>query len=195
VQTPSIDSGTSNPSECIWLNTVLHSSFDTFYMKRYLTTLHLKNLHNCLAGIPYEHIIVLVNSEKYGGGGILNFYNLTTTHHKYFQQVVVHEFGHSFAGLADEYAYENDDFQMYPLDIEPWEANITTKVDFVSKWQDILGVKDANGQEVSLHEGAGYCLKGVYRPVLDCRMRSNKVASFCPVCQRAIRNVIEFYTK
>ena len=68
---PSVDSGTSSPRKGIWKNTVLHSHYDTFYSERYLTTLHLKSHHDCLAGTPYEHIIVLVNSEQYGGGGIL----------------------------------------------------------------------------------------------------------------------------
>ena len=71
-----------------------------------MTTLHLKELHDWLAGTPYEHIIVLVNTEKYGGGGILNSYNLSMVRNPYFKPVVVHEFGHSFAGLGDEYAYE-----------------------------------------------------------------------------------------
>ena len=81
VEAPSAESGTSEPAKGIWKNTALHSHFDTFYSDRYLTTLHLKDLHNWLAGTPYEHIIVLVNSSKYGGGGILNSYNLTSTHH------------------------------------------------------------------------------------------------------------------
>ena len=71
VKSPSEESGTSEPAKGIWKNTALHSHFDTFYSDRYLTTLHLKDLHNWLAGTPYEHIIVLVNSKKYGGGGIL----------------------------------------------------------------------------------------------------------------------------
>ena len=101
VKSPSADSGTSIPRLGIWRHTILQSHFDTFYSDRYLTTLNLKDLHNCLAGTPYEHIIVLVNSEQYGGGGILNSYNLSTTHHRLFKPVVVHEFGHSFAGLGD----------------------------------------------------------------------------------------------
>ena len=109
VKSASQDSGTSEPGKGIWKKTALSSHFDTFYSDRYLTTLHLKDLHDCLAGTPYEHIIVLVNSTRYGGGGILNSYNLTTCHQKWFKPVVVHEFGHSFAGLADEYAYESED--------------------------------------------------------------------------------------
>lgn len=204
VKSPSAESGASEPSKGIWKNTVLHSSFDTFYSDRYLTTLHLFDLHNVLAGIPYEHIIVLVNTSNYGGGGILNSYNLTMTHHEKFRPVVVHEFGHSFAGLADEYAYPWEDLQMYPHDIEPWEENITTLRDFRSKWADMV-TKDArksrrdstlitNQGTVGLYESAGYSMKGIYRPSHDCRMRTNETPEFCAVCQRAIRRIIDFYT-
>ena len=88
---------------------------------------------------PYEHIIILANTDEYGGGGIYNSYTLTTAHHPLFRPVVVHEFGHSFGGLADEYFYEEDVMNdTYPLDVEPWEQNITTRVDFAAKWQDML---------------------------------------------------------
>lgn len=191
VESSSEDSGTSEPSKGIWKNTALHSNFDTFYSDRYLTTLHLKDLHNWLAGIPYEHIIVLVNTDKYGGGGILNSYNLSMTHHKAFRPVVVHEFGHSFAGLADEYAYEQEQIPMYPHDVEPWEKNITTNVNFHGKWEKLIG-KDP---EADFYEGAGYSLKGVYRAYPDCRMKTNEYPDFCPACRQAIQAVIDFYTK
>ena len=191
VKSPSIDSGTSEPGNGIWKQTALSSHFDTFYSDRYLTTLNIKDLHNLLAGTPYEHIIVLVNTDKYGGGGILNSYNLSMTHHPKYRPVVVHEFGHSFAGLADEYAYETEDIPMYPHDIEPWEKNITTKVDFHGKWEDMIG-KDS---KAGLYEGAGYSLKGVYRAYPDCRMRTNENPEFCDVCKRILQNVIDFYTK
>ena len=200
------DSGTSSPRKGIWKNTVLHSHYDTFYSERYLTTLHLKDLHDCLAGTPYEHIIVLVNSEQYGGGGILNSYNLTSTHHSNFKPVVVHEFGHSFAGLGDEYAYETEEVPMYPHDVEPWEPNLTTLADFHGKWEDLIAKgtpiptplstdKKAIPNRIGVFEGAGYSPKGVYRPCQDCRMRTNEYPSFCPVCDRALRRVINFYTE
>ena len=206
VKSPSEESGTSEPSKGIWKKTALHSHFDTFYSDRYLTTLNLKDLHDWLAGTPYEHIIVLVNTEKYGGGGILNSYNLSMTHNKWFKPVVVHEFGHSFAGLADEYAYEEEQIPMYPHDVEPWEPNITTLVNFSSKWEDMVkkGTKiptplskdpKTAKTKVGVFEGAGYSTKGVYRGVQDCRMRINDTPEFCPVCKRAIAHLVDFYTK
>lgn len=203
VKAPSQESGTSEPGRGIWKNTALHSHFDTFYSDRYLTTLHLKDMHDWLAGIPYEHIIVLVNSGRYGGGGIFNSYNLTTTHHAKYRPVVVHEFGHSFCGLGDEYAYDIEEVPMYPKDIEPWEPNLTTLVDFPSKWQDLVDKKTPiptpltvqYKDKVGVYQGAGYNVKDVYRPCQDCRMRTNEHPVFCPVCQRALTHLIDFYTK
>ena len=186
----STDSGVSVPGRGEWKDTALQSSFNTFYSDRYLTTLRLKNMHDRLCGLPYEHIVILANTDTYGGGGIFNLYTLTTAHHKAFKPVVVHEFGHSFAGLADEYYYDDQYVQYYYPGTEPWEQNITTLTDFDSKWKDML---DAGTAE--LLEGAGYQSKGVYRPAADCRMHTNKAESFCPVCQRAIGRIIEFYTE
>lgn len=203
VEPASEESGTSVPRKSIWKRTALGSHFDTFYTERYLTTLHLKRLHDVLAGLPYEHIIVLVNTEVYGGGGILNSYNLSAAHHAKTLPVVVHEFGHSFAGLADEYAYDNEPIPMYPADIEPWEPNITTLKDFHGKWEQMISKKTPvptpadkkYAYAVGVYEGAGYSLNGVYRPMQDCRMRTNENPTFCPVCQKAINNLIDFYVK
>ena len=118
--------------------------------------------------------------------------------------MVVHEFGHSFGGLADEYFYENDTMtDTTPLDVEPWEQNITTRVDFGSKWQDMLvkgtpiptPVVESKRYPVGVYEGGGYSTKGVYRPADYCRMRVNEWPEFCPVCQRALRRLIDFYTQ
>ena len=182
------DSGVSVPGEGEWKDTALKAHFNTFYMDRYLTTLRLKNMHDKLCGVPYEHIVILANTDTYGGGGIYNSYTLTTAHHPAFRPVVVHEFGHSFAGLADEYYYDDQYVEYYYPGTEPWEQNITTLADFDSKWKDML---DAG--EAELLEGAGYQSKGVYRPAKDCRMHTNRPDSFCPVCQRAIARIIEFY--
>lgn len=191
VQSPSAESGVSIPGKSEWKQTAFSSNFDTFYSARYLTTSRVKAIHDALAGIPYEHIVILANTEQYGGGGIYNAYTLTTAHHPMFRPVVVHEVGHSFAGLGDEYFYENDTMSdTYPLDIEPWEQNITTLVDFSSKWEDML-----ESYPVGKFEGGGYTFKGVYRPVDNCRMRTNDHPDFCPVCQRSISRMIRFYTE
>lgn len=197
------DSGVSVPRKNDWKHTAFGSHFDTFYSDRYLTTCRVKSIHNVLAGIPYEHIIIIANTEEYGGGGIYNSYTLTAAHHPTFKPVVVHEFGHSFAGLGDEYFYEDDVMtDTYPLNVEPWEPNITTRIDFSSKWKDMLSAATpvptppqvSNKYPVGVYEGGGYSAKGIYRPSFDCRMRTNEYPEFCPVCQRAIRRIIDFHT-
>lgn len=186
----SAESGVSIPHEGLWKETALGSHFDTFYSNRYLTTLNLFRLHDVLSGIPYEHIIILANTDNYGGGGIFNSYVLSAAHNRFSLPVVVHEFGHSFAGLADEYYYDDQYEEFYHPDTEPWEPNITTLVDFESKWKDMMG-KDG----VGLFEGAGYQSKGVFRPQDDCRMKTNGYPEFCPVCERSVRAIIDFYTE
>lgn len=206
VASPSEDSGVSIPRKDEWKSTAVSSHFDTFYSDRYLTTSRVKSIHNWLAGIPYEHIIILANTDTYGGGGIYNSYTLTTAHHPSFKPVVVHEFGHSFGGLADEYFYSDAPSPQYPYTIEPWEQNISTLVDFESKWKDMVPAgtpvptpKKTSADEiftaVGVYEGAGYTSKGIYRPVTECRMKINEAPAFCPVCQRALERLILFYTE
>ena len=203
VMTPSQQRGVSIPHDNVWRNTALGSNFDTFYSNRYLTTLHLKKLHDALSGLPYEHIIILANTDNYGGGGIYNSYLMSAAHNNMSIPVIVHEFGHSFAGLADEYNYDDGYESMYPSDTEPWEPNITTLVDFKSKWADMLDSATAiptkpSGTnlytQVGVYEGGGYRSKGVYRPVQECRMKINEAPVFCPVCERAIRKMIDYST-
>lgn len=203
---PSAQSGVSVPRQNLWRSTALSSHFDTFYSNRYLTTLHLKRLHDVLAGIPYEHIIILANTPTYGGGGILNSYTLVAAHDKSFQPVVVHEFGHSFGGLADEYYYDDEYSPRYVRGIEPYEPNITTLTHFETKWQDLLPKgtiiptpQTNKGRDVytkiGVYEGGGYQSKGVYRAFQDCRMKTNEAPDFCAVCQRALERLIRFYTE
>ena len=190
VMIPSAQTGVSIPKQGLWRETAFQSHFDTFYSDRYLTTLRLSALHDHLAGLPYEHIIILANTANYGGGGIYNSYELTAAHHPIFRPVVVHEFGHSFAGLADEYFYDDQYVEMYYPEAEPWEKNITTMKDFDAKWKDMMG-QDG----VGLFEGGGYQSRGVWRASKDCRMQTNTYPDFCPVCARAIEEMIRFYTE
>ncbi len=209
VPVESKESGVSIPLKGEWKQTAFSSHFSTFYSDRYLTTLHLFDLHDALASVPYEHIIILANTDNYGGGGILNSYVLTAAHNPWAMPVVVHEFGHSFAGLADEYFYD-DGTDQYDLHTEPWEPNITTLVNFDSKWKDLVeksGIVTKADQrlpayrtlvesdyKVGIYEGGGYLSEGIYRPYPTCRMKDNTYPLFCPVCQRAISRMIDYQT-
>ena len=222
VAAPSQDGGPTVPHRGVWHNTACGTHYDTFYSDRYLTSSDMHTIYDLLSGVPFEHVIVLVNSDTYGGGGIFNQTTFTTSDHPTFKEVLVHEFGHAYGGLADEYAYDDMDEPWYPADVEPWEPNITTLHDFQSKWADLVPKKtpiptpldknvpdyrtmdksdaqavarlNASTKVVGVFEGAGYQTKGCYRPVQECRMKINEVRDFCPVCDRAIRRITDFYT-
>ena len=90
---------------------------------------------------------------------------------------------------------------MYPHDVEPWERNITTLVDFNGKWETMLqkdtpvptSISDEK-YNIGVYEGAGYNTKGVYRGSRNCRMRTNEYPEFCKVCEKSLQDVIDFYT-
>lgn len=201
VESISHQSGVSVPRKEEWKNTAVESNFDTFYSERYLTTKQVKKLHDILAGIPYEQIIILANTDVYGGGGIFNSYTLTTTNNPQFKPVVVHEFGHSFAGLADEYFYEGDALSDF-IDTasEPWEKNITSLIDFDSKWKSLLAPNTPIPTPVEQHDQyavgvyKGNVERAIYTGDINCRMKTNQAAAFCLVCQNAIEQLIRFYT-
>ena len=219
---PSQRSGVSVPRLGRWLDTPADSHFDTFYTDRYLTTSSQQKVYDLIGTVPFEHIVVLVNTDLYGGGGIFNSLTIMNSDHPTFNEVMVHEFGHAFGGLADEYAYGDQVETLYPADTEPWEPNITTLHDFASKWADMLPEgtriptepdeldrrdvrriwrtftpeqKALLNLKVGVYEGAGYQTQGVYRPVQECRMRINECELFCPVCARAIVRIIDYYTR
>jgi hypothetical protein len=181
---------------------LLNSSFSTFNTDRYLMTTDFKKVRDVAASAAYDHIVILVNHPLYGGGGIYNFYAITTVDDRYSGFVFTHEFGHSFAGLGDEYSDSGSAAEnIYPPGIEPWEPNITTLTRFDTKWQDLLEAgtpvptpdTEAWEGKTGVFEGAGYVTKGVYKPYLDCSMNVVKFDNFCPVCKREIERMIGYY--
>jgi hypothetical protein len=124
------ESGISNPRAGVWRDSPLGCSFNSFDSDRYVLTYANRAVRDIAAQAPYDAMVVLFNDRKYGGGGIFNLYATAATQSNQAPYLVVHEFGHSFAGLADEYytsdvAYE--DFN--PPGIEPSEPNITALLD------------------------------------------------------------------
>ncbi|MBE0651766.1 MAG: peptidase M64, partial [Bacteroidales bacterium] len=172
VLAPSKQSGTDIPAEHIWRNTIMNTSYYTFNSERYLMTMDDKSVRDLAANAPYDQIYILVNSPKYGGGAIYNDYNVAVNGNSESGKILVHEFGHGFAGLADEY-YDNSTsyHHFYNLNIEPWEPNITTLKDFGKKWKHLVKPgtpipTPATKQyinTVGAFEGGGYEPKGMYR--------------------------------
>ncbi len=262
---PSAESGSDEPRQKVYRNTALKASFNAFDLDRYLLTEEGFLLREIAAQVPYDTIVVLVNSKRYGGGGIYNDYCITTVDHQASKSVFLHEFGHSFAGLADEYYTSEVAYnEFYPAGVEPLEPNITGLLDPENiKWKDLLspGItlpteygkeemeklqaeRRANFQEmnraleearkknlkeadikkiqarflekdrtlqakiqqvrekyrhledkVGAFEGAGYASKGLYRPMMYCLMISSPKMEFCRVCQRAIKQMIDYYSR
>jgi hypothetical protein len=204
VEAPSTESGTDIPATGTWKNTVANSTFYTFDSERYLTTFDNKTLRNLAANAPYDQIVLLVNSEKYGGGGIFNQFAVTSVDNSLSAFVFTHEFGHAFAGLGDEYYTSDVAYTgFYNLKVEPWEPNLTTLVNFDAKWKNKvetgIPVPTPNEEKyknvTGVFEGGGYITKGMYRPAYDCSMKSAVYNTFCPVCRDAIGRMIDFYSK
>jgi len=126
VLVPSASSGIDEPSRGTFRSTAVNATFDSLGSERYLLTEDNRALRDIAANVPYDVLIVMVNHDRYGGGGIYNAYCTFTARSSWSDYLLLHELGHSFAGLADEY-YTSDvaysDF--YPPGTEPAERNIT----------------------------------------------------------------------
>ena len=197
------DSGISVEIRGKKVKTVVGSAFYSLDLERYLMLDHVWQLHNVCSNAPYDNIIILCNTKKYGGGGIYNWY-ATVSNNKHFNYVCVHELGHTIGGLADEYYTSEVTVQdFYPKGSEPKEPNITSLVNFESKWKNMLApntpiptlITDQNNDLLGVYEGAGYCAKGLYRPYISCTMKDIVYNKFCPVCQKALIEMFDFYAK
>lgn len=204
VESYSEESGTDIPGNNIWKNTIVNSTFYTFDSERYLMTYDFKAVSDVAFNLPHDQIVILVNTEKYGGGGIYNYYLTIAASNPKADKIFIHEFGHALAGLGDEYytsdvAYDG----FYPLDVEPWEANLTTLVNFDSKWKNLLSKdtpiptpnEEAYKNILGVFEGGGYIPKGIYRPSYDSIMKTLSSNSFNLPSLNAIKKVIEYYSK
>ena len=209
VWAPSKESGISEPGKGKWVETILDSRFYTFGSERYQMTEEFQKVRDVAAAAPYESIFILTNTDKYGGGGIYNYYGLGSAGKTgRTGEVYVHEFGHSLMGLGDEYVEKGNTVSaFYPEVIEPWEANLTTLVNFNGKWENMIAADTpvptpfdksmlTLPQEqltIGAYEGGGYLEKGIYRPTPLCMM--NQLRDFCPVCQEAIRKYLDYICK
>jgi hypothetical protein len=201
---PSPQSGVTDPLTGTWKNTYFNSRFNTFDIDRYLQSKDVWRIYETAAMTSYDHIILLVNSRKYGGGGVYNHFSITTSDHEVSGALLIHELGHGFAGLGDEYFESDVSYTQYiNLKTEPWQPNLTTLVNFDRKWKALLDPvtpvptpdRPPFENTIGAFEGGGYVSKGVYRPEINCFMRSGKTGRFCGVCQQTITQMIHFYTR
>jgi hypothetical protein len=137
---PSEESGVDEPRAGIYRNTVLNATFNSLGSERYLLTEDNKAVRDLAAHVPYDAIVLMINHSRYGGGGIYNLFATFTADNQWNEYLFLHEFGHSFAGLADEYytsdvAYD----EFYKVGVEPVEPNITALLNPNDlKWKDFL---------------------------------------------------------
>ena len=136
---PAQESGISRPSTGVYRRSPVGASYDTFGTERYVLTTDNRALRDIASFAPYEFIKILVNQATYGGGGIFNQYSITSVDNLWSGYVGVHEFGHQFAGLADEY-YTSDVAYIAPnKKTEPWEPNVTALLDSSRlKWSNLV---------------------------------------------------------
>ncbi len=146
IETVSAESGIDIPDRNVWKNTALGCRYSTFGSARYVLTEENRDLRDIAGAAPYDFITILINDKRYGGGGIFNLYTTTYTISDQKGQewqrdyVYVHEFGHCFGGLADEYYTSSTGYNdFYPKGVEPWEPNITAHPERETiKWKAFL---------------------------------------------------------
>jgi len=243
IDAPADESGVSRPSEGIYRRSPFGAAYDAFGSERYVLV-EGERWRELAAKAPYEFVEVVVNGRKYGGGGIHNLYATVAADNAFTPYVFVHEFGHHFAGLADEYYTSDVAYEAAGERVEPWERNATADPK-AAKWADLIpagtalptpwakaefeaiereiqarrrAIRAAGRPEAEMealfreesartapllagkqglgagaYEGANYEAKGYYRPRADCIMFTRNAVGFCPVCRRALEQVIDLY--
>ncbi len=244
------ESGISKPRANIFRRSPLGCAYNAFDLPRYVLTFENREVRDIAAQAPYDYLVILLNEQTYGGGGIYNDQTTVVADNLFSGYILVHEFGHHMGGLGDEYYTSDVAYQTgQPITIEPWEPNVTALLDPIElKWKDLVepdtplptpwnkdayeaqrkapapslaGPLPAAGApaavttaldrerdrltnllkdnpyygKVGAFEGAAYEPKGLYRPAIDCVMFSRNLVEFCPVCQRAIEQVIDSHVK
>ncbi len=203
VWAPSKEKGIDKPGVGKWVDNLLDTHFYTFDSERYQMTEEFQKVRDIASCAPYESIFILTNTDKYGGGGIYNFYGLGSAGNTgRTGEVYVHEFGHSLMGLGDEYIeLGNTVSALYPEGKEPWEANLTRFVKFEGKWEKriaeetpvptpIVPGSTEKDWVIGAYEGGGYLEKGIYRGWPECMMKA--LTDFCPICQEAISKYLDY---
>jgi len=136
---PAAESGISRPSTGIYRDSPLGATYDAFGSERYVLTFDNRALRKVAQFAPYEFIEIITNTRTYGGGGIFNLYSTVAADNAFGNYVFVHEFGHHFAGLADEYYTSSVAYNTPAERVEPWEPNATALLDPTRlKWADLI---------------------------------------------------------
>ena len=139
VETPAATSGVNKPHPGVFNRTPLSMSYGAFDSERYALSYDNRTLRDVAASVPYDYMFILINERTYGGGGIYNLYSTVAADNKFSKYIFVHEFGHCFAALADEYYTSDVSYQTPAVTVEPWEPNVTALLDPANlKWKELV---------------------------------------------------------
>ena len=243
---PAQQSGISRPSTGVHIASPVGTTYDVFGSERYVLTMDNRAFRTIASWAPYEFAAIMVNSATYGGGGMYGVFSTFAADNDWANYLFIHEFGHHFAGLGDEYFTSPVAYQPPAAVVEPWEPNITALLDPAAlKWRTLatpgapvptpwpkaefeaysraiqerrtklradrrpesemsalfqqeaefetkLLASAETAGTVGAFQGANYDAKAFYRPAIDCIMFTRDRVPFCPVCRRAIEQVIDF---
>jgi hypothetical protein len=216
-------SGIAIPSAKAQRRSALGFSFDALGLSRYVLSYNNRAIMDAAMHAPWEFMIVLANNTEYGGGGIFRLYAVSTASNPSSPMVLVHEFAHHFAGIADEYYLSPVAYLPTAPTVEPWEPNIT--IDPINpKWkelispgtklptpwkkdefeaassnrvtrQNLMALLETEKGIVGAFEGANYARKGWYRSQVECIMFevTTNESEFCAACKKAIADMIKNY--
>lgn len=141
VDTPSEEPGVNKPHPGVFKRTPLSVSYSAFDSERYALTYDNRTVRDVASTVPYDFMFILINEKTYGGGGIYRLYATVAADNKFAEYIFVHEFGHHFAALADEYYTSSVSYETEEVTSEPWEPNITALLDPGNlKWSDMVEV-------------------------------------------------------
>jgi hypothetical protein len=216
-------SGIARPSAKVQRRSALGFSFDALGLDRYVLSYDNRAIMDAAAHAPWEFMIVLTNNREYGGGGIFRLYAVSTADNPASPMVIVHEFAHHFAGIADEYYLSPVAYLPTAPTVEPWEPNIT--IDPINpKWKDLIlpstplptpwkkdefeaamsgrgprqntkSLLEPDKNTIGSFEGANYAKKGWYRSQVECIMfeTATNESEFCAACKKAMADMIKNY--
>jgi hypothetical protein len=141
IETPAESSGVTKPHHGIYKRTPLSVHYSSFDSERYALTYDNRSVRDIASQVPYDLMVIMLNERTYGGGGIYNLYTTVSADNKFAEYIMIHEFGHHMAALADEYYTSSVSYEVAPVKVEPWETNITALFDKSNlKWKDLVEV-------------------------------------------------------
>ena len=143
LEVPSSESGVHNPRASVLRRSPYGVQYGVFGTERYALALDDRALRDAISGVPYDAVAILLNEARYGGGGIYNHQSAASVDTAFAEYVFVHELGHAFAGLGDEYYTSDVAYETGAPELpEPWEPNVTSARSLVEpkgmKWAGLL---------------------------------------------------------